>query len=460
MWKKMSNRPSAPTVIMILRMVRGMNCGARQKGMGMKSAYWWCLVENDPRRPAIITCCMRSLRTLIRRGIAFFVMTQVASLTPLGAAPLKVYLMAGQSNMQGYSSVSTFPQIEADPVTAPLYRKLVGPDGTPRVHEDVWISTSGCAKDDQPGRLTVGYGGGKGDRIGPELTFGITMQEHVREPILLIKTAWGGKSLCRDFRPPSAGVHPTHIRALEELRRENKDTSELAKQYAERHGKYYRMMIDHARSVLGDIGKVYPDYDESQGYELAGFVWFQGANDFGEADTYPNRGEPGGFGEYSRLLACLIRDVRKDLDAPKLPVVIGVIGFNGELETERYRQIEPEHIPWLREFRRAMAAPAEMPEFKGTVAAVRTEEFWEPRLEELQGRWKRVKAKNGELKAEGLGRAERDAAMEEFLKTVYDPEEWHLMETGVSHACYHYLGSAKIMARIGKAFAEAMPIDE
>jgi hypothetical protein len=42
------------------------------------------------------------------------------------------------------------------------------------------------------------------------------------------------------------------------------------------------------------------------------------------------------------------------------------------------------------------------------------------------------------------------------IKTVYNPQEWKLMETGVSHACYHYLGSAKIMARIGKAFAEAM----
>jgi hypothetical protein len=90
------------------------------------------------------------------------------------------------------------------------------------------------------------------------------------------------------------------------------------------------------------------------------------------------------------------------------------------------------------------------------VAAVSTEEFWEPRLEELQGRWKQVKAKNGELKAQGLGKAEQKAAMDEFLKTVYNPEEWKLMETGVSHACYHYLGSAKIMSRIGKAFAEAM----
>ena len=46
--------------------------------------------------------------------------------------------------------------------------------------------------------------------------------------------------------------------------------------------------------------------------------------------------------------------------------------------------------------------------------------------------------------------------MDAFLKTVYTPEESKLMEIGVSNATYHYLGSAKIMARFGKAFAEAM----
>jgi hypothetical protein len=325
------------------------------------------------------------------------VLGALSALCPLTAAPLKVYLMSGQSNMQGFCAVHTFPQIEEDPVTRPIYQKMVNPDGTPRVHEDVWISTSGCAKDSQPGQLTTGYGGGRGgDRIGPELTFGIYMQEHVKEPILLIKAAWGGKSLARDFRPPSAGVHPLHLKAQEEMRAENKDTSEIDRGYAENHGKY------------------------------------------------------------TRLLACLIRDVRKELDAPEMKAVIGVLGFNGELETERYRQIEPKHIPWLRDFRKAMAAPAGMPEFKDSVTAVHTEEFWEPRLEELQGRWKFVKAKNGELKKQCLGKDEQKAAMDEFLKTVYTPEEWKLMETGVSHACYHYLGSAKIMSRIGKAFAEAM----
>jgi Carbohydrate esterase, sialic acid-specific acetylesterase len=378
------------------------------------------------------------------------------AIQPLAAAPLKVYLMSGQSNMQGFCNVKTFPAIEADPVTKPIYEKMVTPDGSPRMIENVWISTSGCSKDDSPGQLTVGYGGGrKGGNIGPELTFGIYMQEHLKEPILLIKPAWGGKSLCQDFRPPSAGIHPLHLKAQEEMRKENKDTTEMDKEYAENTGKYYRMMIAHAKTVLADIKKVYPAYDASQGYELKGFLWFQGENDFGQQDTYPNPGEPGGFDEYSRLLACLIRDVRKELNAPKMNAVIGVLGFNGELETKRFRQIEDKHIPWLREFRKAMAAPADMPEFKGQVAAVSTQEFWDPRLEELQGRWKQVKAKSGELK-EGLSKDEKKKAMDEYLKTLYNPEEWKLMETGVSNACYHYLGSAKIMSRIGKAFAEAM----
>jgi alpha-galactosidase len=175
----------------------------------------------------------------------------VALLAALGTrslvgAPLKVYLMAGQSNMQGYCSTATFPQIAADPATEPIHRKMVGPDGTPRVHDDIWISTSGCARDAQPGKLTAGFGAGRGDRIGPELTFGIYMQEHVKEPILLIKTAWGGKSLARDFRPPSAGVHPIHLKAQEEMRAQNKDTSEIDKEYAENTGKYYRMMLPRA----------------------------------------------------------------------------------------------------------------------------------------------------------------------------------------------------------------------
>ena len=39
-------------------------------------------------------------------------------------------------------------------------------------------------------------------------------------------------------------------------------------------------MIEHVRKVLADIKRVVPEYDPKQGYELAGFVWFQGFNDY------------------------------------------------------------------------------------------------------------------------------------------------------------------------------------
>ena len=401
------------------------------------------------------------MRSIVRSVKFILVAVVLGSMSGIAsravAKPLKVFILAGQSNMQGQANVRTFPYIGMDPETAPILKKMVDGNGTPRVIENVWISSLGTGSEEKFGKLTVGFGSERGGvKIGPELTFGIYMQERIDEPILIIKTSWGGKSLCYDFRPPSAGVHPVHARRVEELRKNNQDTRQAEAEYADRAGNYYRLMIQHAKSVLADIKRVYPDYDPAQGYEVAGFVWLQGCSDFGEKDTYPNPSHPGGFNEYTRLLACLIRDIRKDLGSPGMHAVIGVLGINGELDSERVRDIEPEHIPWLREFRRAMAAPAEMPEFKGTVAAVQLEKFWDPKLEELQSRWKRVKEKSRELKNSKLGKNEQKAAIDAFLKTVYAPEELKLMEVGVSNATYHYLGSAKIMARFGKAFAEAM----
>jgi len=378
-------------------------------------------------------------------------------LAHVGTKPLKVYIMAGQSNMQGHCRAHTLEHMGMDPVTVPILEKIQSADGSFKVYKDVWMSTLGCAPSEKTGNLSVGFGASRaGPKIGPELTFGIYMYEHLKEPMLIIKTAWGGKSLFLDFRPPSAGPYDVSPDLDPGFKHKGTTREEVVKQRREVSGHYYRMMMEHVKMVLADIKRVYPDYDPEHGYEVAGFVWFQGCNDFGDAWTYPKPGEPGGFDEYSRLLGCLIRDIRRELDAPTMKAVIGVLGINGELETKRYRNIEPEHLPWLHVFRKAMAAPASSPEFRGTVAAVHTEEFWEPRLEELQSRWKKLKAKSGELKKLKLGRDEHKKRMDAFIKTVYNDEEWKLMCVGVSNAAYHYLGSAKIMARIGKAFAEAM----
>ena len=77
-------------------------------------------------------------------------------------------------------------------------------------------------------------------------------------------------------------------------------------------------MIEHVKKVLGDIKRVCPDYDPKQGYELAGFVWFQGWNDMVDRDTYPDRRQAGRLRRTTpSCMAHFIRDVRKDLRAPE-----------------------------------------------------------------------------------------------------------------------------------------------
>jgi len=330
--------------------------------------------------------------------------------------------------MEGHANVKTFEHIGMDPKTAPMLKDMLNEDGTPRVCEKVWVSYlhSGGIKE---GKLTTGFGAQNGDKIGPEFMFGITMEKELDEPILLIKTAWGGKSLITDFRPPSAAT-------------DDKPT-----------GQYYKLMADHVRSVLKDIKKVYPDYVESDGYEVAGFVWFQGWNDMVNGGAYPDRFKPGGYDEYTKLLAQFIRDVRKDFEAPQMRFVIGVMGAGGP--TKLYKS--PRYQGVHQYFRDAMAAPAEMPEFKGNVVAVLTENYWDLQLGELDERMGQVGAKSKELsKDTSLSKEQQKEALEKFKSELFTPEELKILEVGKSNAGFHYLGSGKVMAQIGRGFAEAM----
>ncbi len=131
-------------------------------------------------------------------------------------APLKVFILAGQSNMEGHAEIRTFDYIAKDPATAPLLKEMRNPDGTPRVCDQVWMSYltgpyDGSANGEGLGKLTAGFGA-RGDnptkpggKIGPEFTFGIYMEKALKEPILIIKTAWGGRSLNTEFRPLAPG---------------------------------------------------------------------------------------------------------------------------------------------------------------------------------------------------------------------------------------------------------------
>jgi alpha-galactosidase len=219
-------------------------------------------------------------------------------------------------------------------------------------------------------------------------------------------------------------------------------------------GAYYRLMLEHVRKVLADIKRVVPGYDPKQGYELAGFVWFQGFNDLVSGWTYEKGNQPGGYDLYSELLCHFIRDVRKNLSAPKMPFVIGVMGIGGVKEDAK-----PGSMQY---FRKAMAAPASLPEFNVNVMAVPTAPYWDDDLEKLRTRlealWPKVDAMAAEevKKNPKMTGPESEAFKMKAQAEHFTPEEWKRLRAGASNGGYHYLGAAKIMAPIGKAFAEAM----
>lgn len=370
---------------------------------------------------------------------------------------LQVYILAGQSNMQGHAKISTFEHIGMDPATKPMLEAMVGADGKPKTCERVWISSIGCGKDpqeEQTGKLTAGFGAST-EKIGPEFTFGIYMEKATDAPILLIKTSWGGKSLNTDFRSPGAGPYTFNAEQLAGFQKQGKDVAAMQAEKDKATGVYYRTMMEHVKKVLADPKRVVPDYDAAAGYELAGFAWFQGWNDMVDGGTYPNRDKPGGYDAYSKAMAHFIRDVRKDLSAPALPFVIGVIGVGGP--TAEYGPGEQRYKSTHQNIRDAMAAPASLAEFKGNVAAVLTEKFWDRELKLARAKENEIKQRTKkEAKDSGLKPAEEKAALEKALAEGLTERQRQVMEKGVSNAEFHYLGSAKILGGIGKGLAEAM----
>lgn len=391
------------------------------------------------------------------RSIAVIAFSLAFALPISAKEPLKVFILVGQSNMQGHAEISTFDHIGMDPATAPLLDEMRNADETPRVCDEVWISSIGndASGDEYHGQLTAGYGAkGRGTKIGPEFTFGIYMQKHLDEPILIIKTAWGGKSLHTDFRPPTSGPYEFNEGQLESLKKQGKNIDQAKADRATASGYYYRLMLDHVNKVLKDIKRVCPAYDSETGHELAGFVWFQGWNDMVGRDVYPNRDQAGGYDLYSTLMAQFIRNVRRDLSAPKLPFVIGVMGAGGPVA--KYGPSRQRYSDIHQNFRDAMAAPALLPEFKGNVTAVLTENYWDAELAELKTRGGKVKARSQELsKDKSFTRTEREEALTKFRAELYTPRETEILK-GSSNAEYHYNGSAKIMGLIGKGFADSI----
>lgn len=218
------------------------------------------------------------------------------SFANLNAQKIKVFILAGQSNMQGQGdilpagSVGTLSHFMDDGGDEE-FEYIRDENSNWATREDVWVRFDNEDGDFINGDLAIGYGA-DANKIGPELGFGHLLGEDSDDQILIIKTCWGGKSLAVDFRPPSSGGAV---------------------------GPYYTQMISDISTAINNIGQEFPEYD-NQEIEIAGFCWFQGWND-GEEEAFLN--------EYEENVKNLITDVRSDLGMPNLPFVIGLTGNGG-----------------------------------------------------------------------------------------------------------------------------------
>jgi alpha-galactosidase len=119
--------------------------------------------------------------------------------TGVSTKPVKVYIMSGQSNMVGMGDVSGTAPGLLDTITKrenKFPNLLNGSNGWTSRNDVIY---KGVISDTWAGPLTVADGS-----IGPELGFGHVMGYYHNEPVLLIKTSIGNRSLLWDCLPPGS----------------------------------------------------------------------------------------------------------------------------------------------------------------------------------------------------------------------------------------------------------------
>jgi len=260
-------------------------------------------------------------------------MYTIAHLVLIGTAAaidVKVFILAGQSNMEGHGvatmaagafdgngtveyscanpswrdlpvcATAAVPPREGCRAEAADFDGLMDENGNFTVFDDAFVVFEGSQS--KRGNLTIGYGF-QDAWIGPEYGMGLSLRQASDEAVLLIKWAWGGTDLEHDWRPPSAGPPPSEGGVGPP-------------------GWCYRNMTQVVHDVMeNQLSDVVPGFDyATDAAEIAGFAWHQGWND-GCDETCTS--------DYEANLVHLISDVRDEFGVADLPVSIGLSGFGG-----------------------------------------------------------------------------------------------------------------------------------
>jgi alpha-galactosidase len=273
---------------------------------------------------------------------------------------IKVFILAGQSNMVGYGhsetgngglagAIGSLRHLAVNDASYPDYEYaslLVNPadpaNSAWKTRSDVkaWWKDGGTGLGGtvRKGDLGPPFLGIDADQYGPEYAFGQVLGDHyASEDVLIIKAAWGGKSLAVDFRPPSA----------------------VARAPGTQVGPFYRGIFDNVRAALANLGTDFPEW-AGRGYQIVGFGWHQGWND--RVDQTSND-------EYELNMKDFIDDVRTELGQPALPFVIATTGMTGPTETH------PRALS-LMNAQLAMENFTKYEDHEGNVEVIDTRNFW------------------------------------------------------------------------------------
>lgn len=297
-------------------------------------------------------CNRISLLVLFVAATAFGVHTPTHSMAA-DKAPIKVFILAGQSNMQGHGFISMDKDGDLNYAARQEPFSYLKKDGNWVERQDVWYyhkATNRSGVVVTQCNLKPGLGAGD-TKIGPELGFGHVLGNHFEEQVLLIKCAWGGQALGMPFRPPSAGLPADEtLQAMVEKARKKKPELTI-EEFKLNYGLRYRQTLSEVKEVLSNLKENFPGY-QGQGYEIAGFFWHQGWNDATNKSFAQ---------EYESNMTHFIKDIRKDLGNEELPFVIATSGMGGPDATGvagfMGRSIEPAQINAAKKYDHCIAVP-------------------------------------------------------------------------------------------------------
>ena len=272
--------------------------------------------------------------------------------------PFKITYLTDQANGLGWIARVDIPGTLATVVRQDgKFPYLLNAQGEWVQRRDVWYKGVVTASADK--WLSVGCGASD-NNIGPELGFGCIVGDFHDEPVLILKASQGNRSLGWDYLPPGSErfEHEGSMYAgyKDSPARWEKDSQpKPIDWYA---GKQYDDCFGAAHEVLNHFDTAFPHW-KSRGYEIAGFVWWQGHKDGGEPYA----------GRYEQNLVHLIKTLRKEFAAPQAPFVIATIGFEGWNMSGPHKTVADAQLA-------VSGDRGKYPEFRGNVLTVETRDFW------------------------------------------------------------------------------------